>query len=569
MTPMISTATRRNWERLHTDSSTRLTRRANKQKSRKTILPVEYSTGNNLSFFRQLSAHVQAHAWDTAAVLYALALELLERQGLRHKPHVRRVLQQYTPAQLPDLSGWDIPSDEWDLLGFVYQSLLSEGRKNRMGSYYTPQEIALQLTADLDFSGGQTFLDPCCGSGSFLLAVQAASPRQLFGLDVDPIAVMIAKINLLLRYPDQEFDPQVYCMDYLTAAAVPQGPDTFDYIVTNPPWGAAPVPRPYPAGITSGESFSCFFVTAFRQLAENGCIRFLFPESILHVRAHQDIRTFLLHACRMEQLIRYDNTFSGVVTKCIAICCRKAPPAATVQLQDTAGTHTLARSDLVQTRHQAFCFLTPQDAEILSILRQQGRYDLSRSGWALGIVTGDNRHKLRQAPEPGWEPIYTGREITRYTLKPANKYLLYDRSRLQQTAPDTYYRAPEKLVYKFISNRPVFAYDNSGSLFLNSANILIPQIPGMSIKTVLAFLNSELFTCYYTCLFRDVKLLRGNLSELLFPPITPEQNHQLEAMVDAILCGDMAQDQLLQDAIYALYPLSEAQIQYIRQRIRK
>ena len=124
-------------------------------------------------------------------------------------------------------------------------------------------------------------------------------------------------------------------------------------------------------------------------------------------------------------------------------------------------------------------------------------------------------------------------------------------------------------MYKFISNRPVFAYDNSGSLFLNSANILIPQIPGMSIKTVLAFLNSELFACYYTCLFRDVKLLRGNLSELLFPPITPEQNHQLEAMVDAIRCGDMAQDQLLQDAIYALYPLSEAQIQYIRQRIRK
>ena len=184
-------------------------------------------------------------------------------------------------------------------------------------------------------------------------------------------------------------------------------------------------------------------------------------------------------------------------------------------------------------------------------------------------MSGDNRHKLRQVPESGWEPIYTGREITRYTLKPAKNYLLYDRSQLQQAAPDSLYRAPEKLVYKFISDRPVFAYDASGSLFLNSANILIPQIPGMSIKTVLALLNSELFAFYYTCLFADVKILRGSLSELRFPRITPEQNRQLEAMTDAILQGKLEQDMLLQDAIYALYPLSDTQIRHIRQRIKK
>ena len=569
MNSIISPATRRNWERLHTDSKTRLTRRANKHNSRKTFLPVEYSTGSHLSFFRQLTDHARTHAWDTEAVLYALALKLLARQGLLDKPHVRHVLQQYAPVQLPDLSGWDIPSDEWDLLGFVYQSLQQEGRKNRMGSYYTPREIACQLTADLDFSHGQTFLDPCCGSGSFLLAAPAVSPRQLFGMDIDPIAVMIAKINLLLRYPEEEFDPQVYCVNYLMDSAMPQCPDTCSYIVTNPPWGAAPVPRPYPAGVVSGESFSCFFVKAYDQLAENGCIRFLFPESILHVRAHQDIRCFLQKHCRMERIIRYADAFSGVVTKCAAICCRKAPPADTVLLQDAAGTYSLLLSDLVQTRYQAFCFLTSQDAEILSLLRQQGHYDLSHSDWALGIVTGDNRHKLRQVPESGWEPIYTGREITRYTLKPAKNYLLYDRSQLQQAAPDSLYRAPEKLVYKFISDRPVFAYDASGSLFLNSANILIPQIPGMSIKTVLALLNSELFAFYYTCLFADVKILRGSLSELRFPRITPEQNRQLEAMTDAILQGKLEQDMLLQDAIYALYPLSDTQIRHIRQRIKK
>lgn len=569
MTPLISPATERNWKRLHTDGRTRLTHRANKQNSQKTFLPVEYSSGKHLAFFRQLTVHVQTHAWSIPSVLYALALELLHRQELLDKPHVRRVLQQYTPEQLPDLSGWDIPSDEWDLLGLVYQGLLSEGQKNRMGSYYTPQDIACQLTIDLDFSQGQCFLDPCCGSGAFLLSVPADSPCQLYGMDIDPIAVMIAKINLLLRYPEHEFDPQIYCMNFLTETAIPHNLNQYDYIVTNPPWGAASISRPYPAGIVSGESFSCFFVAAYRQLTRNGCIRFLFPTSLLHVRAHQDIRIFLQQHCRIERIIRYDTMFSSVVTKCIAICCRKASPTDSVVLQDVTGTHILSLTDIIQTRYQAFCFLTRKDAEILSILRQQGKYNLSHSGWALGIVTGDNRHKLLQTPQDGWEHIYTGREITRYIVKPAKNYLLYDRSQLQQAAPDSYYRAPEKLVYKFISGRPVFAYDSSGSLFLNSANILIPQIPGMSIKTVLALLNSELFAFYYTRLFGDVKILRGNLSELLFPEITSQQNQQLEALTDAILQGDMEQDTRLQDAIYTLYGLSQAQIQHVRQQIGK
>lgn len=569
MTPLISPATERNWKRLHIDGKTRLTHRANKQNSQKTFLPVEYSSGNHLAFFRQLTIYVQTHAWSIPSVLYALALVLLHRQKLLDKPHVRRVLQQYTPEQFPDLSNWDIPSDEWDLLGLVYQGLLSEGQKNRMGSYYTPQNIARQLTSDLDFSQGQCFLDPCCGSGAFLLAAPADSPCQLYGMDIDPIAVMIAKINLLLRYPQHEFDPQIYCINFLTQTTIPHNCHPYDYIVTNPPWGAASISKPYPPGIVSGESFSCFFVAAYQQLAPNGCIRFVFPTSLLHVRAHQDIRMFLQQHCHIERIIRYDTMFSSVVTKCIAICCRKASPTDYIVLQDSTGIHRLSLTDMIQTRYQAFCFLTQKDAEILSIIRQKGTYTLSHSDWALGIVTGDNRHKLVPTPQDGWEPIYTGLEITRYIIKPAKNYLLYDRSQLQQAAPDRYYRAPEKLVYKFISDRPVFAYDCSGSLFLNSANILIPKIPNMSIKTVLALLNSELFAFYYTRLFGDVKILRGNLCELLFPQLTPEQNQQLESMTNAILQGDIQQDARLQHAIYALYHLSEAQIQHVRQQIGK
>ena len=44
---VISDATMRNWERLNTQTANRLTTRANKMKSRKRILPLEYISDNN------------------------------------------------------------------------------------------------------------------------------------------------------------------------------------------------------------------------------------------------------------------------------------------------------------------------------------------------------------------------------------------------------------------------------------------------------------------------------------------------------------------------------------------
>lgn len=122
-------------------------------------------------------------------------------------------------------------------------------------------------------------------------------------------------------------------------------------------------------------------------------------------------------------------------------------------------------------------------------------------------------------------------------------------------AKEKYYRAKEKLVYKFISNKLVFAYDNTASLFLNSANILIPQIPNMSIKTVLGFLNSELYQYLYCTLFSEIKILKGNLIELPFIGITQEQDNLISSYVQNILNGNDNYIINVQEEIYKLFRL--------------
>ncbi|MDY3309062.1 MAG: N-6 DNA methylase [Eubacteriales bacterium] len=569
----ISDATARNWEKLNTKSDGRLTTRANKRKSKKRVLPLEYiSNINNVSFVQKTLDYIDDNRLDIMSAIFSLGISLLKRERLYEKQHVATVLSEYADISIIDeLVAVNLPNDEFDILGLFYQSYLQEGKKNIIGSYYTPQKIAHNMTKDFTFSNGELFFDPCCGSGAFLLSVAAKNPNQIYGVDNDKVAVLISKINLLLKYKDVDFIPQIYCFDYLMGYSViqqhPVFERTFDYIATNPPWGAMDDNYSYIYTITSKETFSYFFVKAYEQLKENGTIRFLFPEAILNVKVHKDIRKFILDTAGLVGITIYDDMFSGVTTKYIDIECGKGAAKDMFYVYVGGKKRVVDIKTIYETENLIFNLLSDNDLSIVRIVKNMGKFSLQNSIWALGIVTGDNKGKLFPECLAGMEKIYTGKEIQPYVLRPAQNFILYDRANLQQVAKEEIYRSPEKLVYKFISNKLVFAYDDSSSLFLNSANILIPAIPSMSTKAVMAFLNSSLYQFLYIKLFGEVKILKGNLMELPFPEITREENDELTALVDQVLSGDNSKQEVIEDYIFSIYGLTTDQIAYVRRTV--
>lgn len=568
----ISDATLRNWEKLKTKSTDRLTTRANKRKSKKRVLPLEYiSNKNNISFIQSTLDYIDDNRIDIMSAILSLGTSLLRLNGIYNKIHVSTVLSDYADIEIiNELSNSDIPNDEFDILGLIYQSYLQEGKKNIIGSYYTPRKIAYNMTKSFKFSNGELFFDPCCGSGAFLLTLTAKNPRQLFGVDNDRVAVLISKINMLLKYRDQKFIPQIYCLDFLMGYSViqqhPIFEKEFDYIATNPPWGAMDDYNNIYT-ITSKETFSYFFVKAFEQLKHKGTIRFLFPEAILNVKVHRDIRKFILERAGLVSITTYDDMFSGVTTKYVDIECGKGADKDKFDVYAGSKKRSVEIVTIYETENLIFNLLSDDDLSIVRIVKERGKYSLKNSIWALGVVTGDNKGKLSSECLEGMEKIYTGKEIQPYTLRPAKKYILYDRANLQQVAKEGIYRAPEKLVYKFISNKLVFAYDDSASLFLNSANILIPVIPSMDTKTVMAFLNSSLFQFMYIRLFGEVKILKGNLIELPFPEISEHENKRLSLLVDEILNGDNTKQAVVENCIFSIYGLTQEQILYVREMV--
>lgn len=552
----ISGATARNWEKLNTVPEGRLATRANKRCSSRRIEPLEYmADAGNLPIVRAIDRYVVENNVDITVAMFSLGLNLLRREGLDKREHVRSVLQAY-PCRVDDiLANTELPEGEFDCLGLLYQSLLTEGDKNILGSYYTPKPVVDNMVRGFSFSKGELLLDPCCGSGMFLAAVSAPHPSQLFGVDVDPIAVMIAKINLLLKYPTVEFEPQIYNVDFFD----PKNPvleKRFDYVFTNPPWGSQ-------NGIAGRESFSSVFARSLELLKENGVIKFLFPESVLNVKNHASIRRLILEN-GLQGITLYDGAFTGVVTKYVDVECEPNSSRESFIVRRGGEEQEVAFDTVYETENCVFNCLSQRDLAIIRTVKQKGVHSLRESVWGLGIVTGDNKGKLFERPLPGMEKIYTGKDIQPWRLKPAGKFIRYDRSRLQQVARDEIYRAPEKLVYKFISKKLVFAYDDTSSLFLNSANILIPSIPGMSVKTVMAFLNSPLFRFMYLRLFGEVKILKGNLLELPFPAISEACDKALSSLVDQVLKGNVQQEKTIEDIIFAIYGFESNQIQHIR-----
>ena len=560
----LSAATVRNWGKLGNDGKDRLKSRANKTGSSKRVVPSNYLSSKELDSIVKELSYLNFKIEDVVYTLCSLKLDWFSEEC---SFNVKRFYNEYNRGiykkikiEVPDLLLSDRDSD-W--IGYIYQSLLAEGYRNLNGIYYTGRGVVEKMISDLILGDEKTMFDPCCGSGAFLMACKANTLGQLYGIDNDPLAVMIAKANLISKYPGDNVYPHIECGNYLEYIEIPCK-ERYDYICTNPPWGVNKMVDYSSQSIHSNERSSLFFVRAFSQLKDEGLMRFLLPTSLLKIRSHKDIRNFILSETKILDLHLYNEKFNGVFTDFFSISVGKieigCPQSYTVYSEDKV---IKASAEIVDE----FCSIpiySYEDDNIVNML-DKGRYkDLSGSKWALGIVTGDNKGKLKKENGEGLEPIFTGKDIGRYKLKEPSHYIEYKRENFQQCAKEEMYRNGEKLVYKFISKNLCFAYDNSGSLFLNSANILIPNIDGMSMKTVLAFLNSELFSFYYKRKFMDIKILRGNLEALPFPKISREQDEEISFMVSETIENIRDRSSEIDEYIYGIYGISNETIGYIK-----
>jgi SAM-dependent methyltransferase len=514
------------------------------------IIPTQCITNSGVSEFLKSLKQYKA---SKQSILFSIGCELVKNNA---NPHLEFFLSEHSYSKIKINN---IPQNEFDLLGSAYQYLNSKKENLERGSFYTGYKIAKDFVNDLDFTKNQTILDPSCGSGTFLFNSNA-SPDQIFGVDNDPVAVMIAKFNYFIKFPNAKY-PNIFCDDFFIWHSNNKQ-IKFDYLIGNPPYGATlNLSNIKSHHIKSGESFSYFIEIGYTLLKNNGILRYLLPESILNVKKHSDVRKFILDNTNLRKIKKYKGKFSGVMSEVYML-----------EIDNNKNSHDLIFEDseiikipktiFKNLKNNIFAYLNKQDISIIEKVKSLYFHNLSNSIFALGVVSGGNGEKLFDYPIENSEPIYTGKDVIKYKLLPPTKHIIFDRSKLQQVASDTIYRAPYKLIYKTINKHIKVAIDTTGSLTTNSANIIIPNIIGFDIYTIMGFLNSQLYSFLNIKLFGGVnKIAKENLQALPFPKISNEENLYIKKLV--IQTMQTEDDTELQKYINSIFGLTFDEIQYI------
>ena len=287
------------------------------------------------------------------------------------------------------------------------------------------------------------------------------------------------------------------------------------------------------------ESYDIFVEQALKNLKKGGVLSFVLPEAILNVKTHTPIRQFMLDNCSFQYIEFLGNAFDKVQCPCII-------------LQMMLTEEKFCGIGLfVHDNHRKFSIQTARklNAEYLSFSMTDEEYKiiekldnlnssttlLGKSRFALGIVTGNNKEYISKEKTDENEMILKGADLYKFKFIPSDHYIMFKPESFQQAAPVEYYRAEEKLLYRFICSQLVFAYDNKQTLSLNSGNILIPEIEGLNIKYIMAVLNSRTAQFYFKRKFNSVKILRSHIEHIPIPNAEPEVQNKIIDMVDSIL----------------------------------
>lgn len=489
---------------------------------------------------------------------------------------------------------WDIIIDG-DIVGYIYQAIQNKNNKNTKGQYFTPDDIVNYLVKQT-LKKNMTVFDPACGSGQFLISLfkemiklnngnpgdvynkeylelsKSILKKYVYGTDLDPIAVSLAKYNLskISGLPVEEVN--IFNVDFLNKTD--KNIDNlmeikFDLIIGNPPWGSRlnedqkKYYKTHYASAKSGiNTFSLFIEKSYDLLRKDGVIAYLIPEAYLNIKAHMKSREIVLQSCCINEIAVWGERFKGVYAPSISIILNK-------ENDDTKRKKNIVNIKTGKNIHDGTSILVPQASyyftpenifninysrkavNIISQIDEQDCVSLkNRAKFFLGIVTGSNEKFIQnEKTEEKPDPIIIGKDIVKYNINFSGHYFKFDTQKLQQVAPIDLYKTEKKILYKFIGRKLTFALDLNQNYMLNNVNGFIPELTGQNIETTLSILNSRVMQYYYDKNFFTVKVLRGNLERLPLKLIQNTNQEKIKKLVYSIIASREGSTEKLQENI--------------------
>lgn len=122
-------------------------------------------------------------------------------------------------------------TDGSDVIGTAFEMAIPKSERRLLGQYFTPIDIGRVMARWVLADSPSLLLDPGCGSGSLLIAAshESIAGTHMLGIDVDPLAVLMATENMRLR---SLRNTTIRCSNFLLEDLEEQP----DAVICNPPY---------------------------------------------------------------------------------------------------------------------------------------------------------------------------------------------------------------------------------------------------------------------------------------------------------------------------------------------
>ena len=564
--------------------------RRNKKNSLETIIPKTYlSSESSATLLQQLLDLKETYEVEENTLLFYIIKKVLANKFTAEiETEVKNILGNIVEPDAEFLTAFEKMqfnfSIDDDFIGALYMSLKSIGDRTKTGVFYTPAKIVDLCVSKIDdIYTKNSICDPACGSGNFLIKIfNKLSERfdekeiisKIYGIDIDPTAVLICKLNLYNLTKNINFNEiHILNEDFLFADI----PNNFDVIIGNPPWGAKYLPdyinkltESYSKIIARYDSFALFIHNSLNHLNENGSLIFILPSSIINIERHEAIRQEILQYS-ISEIADLGRQFSEVYTDTVFFKMTKSDADDDSMIYN--GKITEYRDIFNNNPYTSFLVPSnPITKSILDKIKNADSYFLNTNNikYCLGIVTGNNKDFIRSVKEENYEPVVSGKNLEKFYVnsKSIEKYILYRPEKFQQVADTSLYRSSNKILYKFVGKKLTFAYDTDGLLSLNSANVIsLPDdLDGYYIT---AILNSRLTQLFFDEYYNTHKVLKNHIQHF---PIYNLPDNLVAQIVDFSKQIIKQKNYLLhyediEDILYTNLELTNNEIDYLRKNI--
>ncbi len=406
-----------------------------------------------------------------------------------------------------------------DNLGQIYEKVLEDIQKEKLGLFYTPKSIVNFILDKVEYLEDKEIekrkiIDPSCGSGAFLfhavtrlvskLKKQKRTAEEIinctinaiFGLDIDPFAVFLAKSNIALLllpfvkkalennenytfpsfniYSTNSLELQKSSENVLSYAMINRIKKfnfSFDYVVGNPPYIEAKkmdkftkklCKKNFPE-VTKGafDLYICFLQLGLNLLNNGGKLGFIIPNKFTIALYAKKMREKIVNNYVIRYLVdvSHASVFDKAMVYPIIIILENTSPddssktAIINMTKDIKELLTKNNAILINQKfyssleHYFFYFLPDNlyEREIIFKVMRRKQYplgELLKIQWAVSFHRRGLREKFvfdkadfkskNFYPLLGGKPFGGNSEVTRYSIKWNGLWIDYDREKAKK-----------------------------------------------------------------------------------------------------------------------------------------